>query len=110
MSAPGSLVAVTGAEWDARVLGADELVLVDFWAPWCAPCITMEPALKDLAARYAGRLTVATLNVDQEPDLAMRYNITSIPAMKLFQGGQVVKELIGARPKPAIEQELAAFL
>ena len=75
----------------------------------CGPCRAVSPVLEQIDSETE-KLDVVKVNVDQEPDLAMRYNITSIPAMKLFRGGQVVKELIGARPKPAIEQELAAFL
>ena len=110
MSAPGSLVAVTGAEWDTRVLGAEEPVLVDFWAPWCAPCIKMEPALHDLAARYAGRLTVATLNVDEEPACAGRYDVLSLPTVMLFKHGLPVTRIAGAVKPARLEAAVAPHL
>ncbi|WP_072314753.1 thioredoxin [Agrococcus sp. Marseille-P2731] len=100
---------VTTASFEQDVLKSEKPVVVDFWAAWCGPCRAVSPILEQINDETE-KLDVVKVNVDQEPDLAMRYNITSIPAMKVFQGGEVVHELIGARPKPAIEQELAKFL
>ena len=100
---------VTTASFEQDVLKSEKPVVVDFWAAWCGPCRAVSPILEQIDSETE-KLDVVKVNVDQEPDLAMRYNITSIPAMKVFQGGEVVHELIGARPKQAIEQELAAYL
>lgn len=85
-------------------------VLVDFWATWCGPCVAMNPILEELAGEYAGKLTVAKVNVDENPQLAADFKITSIPAMKVFKDGKVVGELIGSRPKPVLEKELSAHI
>jgi thioredoxin 1 len=103
-------VVVTGDDWDERVLGGDTPVLVDFWAPWCAPCIKLEPALDDLAERYAGRLTVATLDVDDQPGVAGRYDVLSLPTLVLFAGGEPVERLTGAVRPARLEEAVAAHL
>ncbi|WP_375401153.1 thioredoxin [uncultured Amnibacterium sp.] len=101
---------VTDATFDAEVLQSDKPVLVDFWAEWCAPCRRVGPILQQISEEHADKLEIVKLNVDDNPETAMKYQITSIPAMKLYSGGQVVKTVIGAKPKPAIEADLASVL
>ena len=101
---------VTTADFDSVVLGSDKPVLVDFWAEWCGPCRMIAPVLEELDAEYGDKILVAKVNVDNEPDLAMRFNITGIPLVGLFQGGHLVKQLVGARPKASYVEELADYL
>ena len=101
---------VTDDTFEHEVLKSDRPVLVDFWAPWCAPCRRVFPVLQELAEEHGDALSIVKLNVDENPETAMRYQVTSIPAMKLFSGGEVVKTMIGAKPKPAIQAELAPVL
>jgi thioredoxin 1 len=101
---------VTAADFDSVVLASDKPVLVDFWAEWCGPCRMIAPVLEELDAEYGDKVMVAKVNVDNEPDLAMRFNITGIPLVGLFQGGNLVKQLVGARPKASYVEELAEYL
>ncbi|MFN3708352.1 thioredoxin [Microcella sp.] len=101
---------VTDATFEAEVLKSEKTIMVDFWAPWCGPCRAVSPILDQIAAENADKIDIVKINVDDNPETAMKYQITSIPAMKVFQGGEVVKSVIGAKPKPALEADLAEFL
>lgn len=102
--------AVTEQSFPTEVLGNAKPVLVDFWAEWCGPCRMVAPVLDQLAAEHGDKIDIVKVNVDENPQLAMQYQITSIPALKVFQGGEVVQTIIGAKPKGALEADLAAFL
>ena len=101
---------VTDATFQAEVLEADKPIMVDFWAEWCGPCRAVSPILDKIDEENADKLSIVKLNVDDNPEIAMKYGITSIPAMYVFKGGEVVKRVIGAKPKPALEADLAEFL
>ena len=101
---------VTTATFQADVLSSSKPVLVDFWAEWCGPCRMVSPILDEIAGEHADRITIVKVNVDEEPALAQQYGITSIPAMQVFQDGEVVKSIIGAKPKPALLADLSAFI
>jgi thioredoxin 1 len=105
-----NLKQVTDATFEQDVLNSDKPVLVDFWAEWCAPCRAVGPILEQISKENGEKLEIVKLNVDDNPETAAKYHITSIPAMKVYHGGEVVKSVIGAKPKPALEFELAAFL
>jgi thioredoxin 1 len=102
--------AVTDATFDNEVLKSSTPVLVDFWAEWCGPCKMVSPVLEEIAEDHKGKLTIAKLNVDENPDVAMRYGVMSIPTLALFIGGVEKKRLIGAMPKRNIVNELSEFI
>lgn len=101
---------VTTASFDADVINNPKPVLVDFWAEWCGPCRMVSPIVDEIGKEHSDKLEVVKVNVDEEPELAMRFGITGIPAFKLFENGQVVKDMVGAKPKFALEQDLANWL
>jgi len=95
-------VDLSDANFQGEVIESDLPVLVDFWAPWCGPCRAIAPHVEAIAEEFAGRLKVGKVNVDESQDTAMKFRITSIPTLLIFRGGQVVDQIMGAKPKPAL--------
>ena len=95
---------VTTATFEAEVVKSAIPVVADFWAEWCGPCRMIAPVLKELARDYKDRLKIAKINVDEEPDLASRYGIQSIPTLLFFKGGEMVRQQIGAVPRAVLEK------
>jgi thioredoxin 1 len=102
----GATKAVTDATFDAEVLKSDKPVLVDFWAEWCGPCRMVAPVLEQIAEEHGDKIQIVKLNIDENPATASAYGVVSIPTMNLYQGGEVVKQIIGAKPKAAILKDL----
>ena len=103
-------VTLTDGSWDSDVLKSEVPVLVDFWAEWCGPCRMVGPTVDALAEEYKGKLKVGKLNVDDNGDTAMRYQVRGIPTLLLFKGGKVVEQRVGAMPKAELLKVLAPHL
>ena len=102
-------ITATDAEFNDLING-DKPVLVDFWAEWCGPCRMVGPIVEEIAGEYADKLAVAKLNVDENPQVSHQYEVMSIPTLIVYQGGEVKKRIVGARPKAMLLQELAEFI
>jgi thioredoxin 1 len=101
---------VTDDGFEAEVLQNPRPVIVEYWAQWCGPCHQVSPVLESIAAEHAGKLDVVKVNVDENPQTARRYGIMLVPTLNLFRGGEVVKQVIGARSRSALMREFADFL
>lgn len=99
-------ITITKDNFEQEVLQSELPVLVDFWAVWCGPCQMLAPTIAELAEEYEGKVKVGKVNVDEQPELAMKYGIMSIPTLILFKGGEVAAQTMGVQPKEAIEQML----
>ena len=101
---------VTSANFKSVVLESKVPVVVDFWAEWCGPCRAVAPVLEEISNEYSSKIKIVKINTDEEPQLAMQYGVSSIPNMSVFQKGEVVKAIIGAKPKPVLLKELDEFI
>ena len=99
-------ITVDDSNFDQMVLQAETPVLVDFWASWCRPCLMTAPILEELAEEYAGRITIAKLDVDQNPKTASRYRVMSIPTLLLFKKGEPASQIVGYKPKAELKRSL----
>ena len=107
---PSKPIEVTDADFERQVLGAAEPVVVDFWAPWCPPCRVIAPILAELAGQYAGRLTIAKVNIDEQPRSMIMFGIQGAPTLVIFRDGKEVDRLVGARRKSNYQEHFDAVL
>ena len=103
-------ITINDSNFDEIVLQAEMPVLVDFWAPWCRPCLMAAPVLEELAEEYSGRITITKLNVDQNQRAAAKYGIMAIPNLNIFKKGQPFSQIVGYKPKAELKRDLDAAL
>ncbi|GAA3410422.1 thioredoxin [Streptosporangium vulgare] len=106
----GTIKHVTDASFEADVLKSDKPVIVDFWAEWCGPCRQVAPILEEIAGEQAEKLTIVKLNVDENPTTATNYGVLQIPTLNVYKNGEVVKQIIGAKPKAMLLRELEGII
>ncbi|MGI8333375.1 thioredoxin [Actinomadura scrupuli] len=106
----GALKNVTDADFEVEVLKNDKPVLVDFWAEWCGPCRMVAPILEEIARDHGDKIEIVKLNIDENPNVPRDYGIMQIPTMNIYKGGEVVKQIMGAKPKAAMLRELSDYL
>ena len=104
----GAVAEITDANFDTEVLNSNQPVLVDFWAPWCGPCRQIAPVVEQLSAENAGSVKVVKLNVDDAPQSAQSYGVSSIPTLMVFKGGEVVDRFVGVQPKSRLQSAIDA--
>jgi thioredoxin 1 len=105
-----NMQAVTDADFEATVLKSDKPVLVDFWAEWCGPCRQVAPILDEIQAEHGDKITFVKMNVDENPVTPAGYRVTGIPTLNVYKDGEVVKQIVGAKPKAALLNELSDFI
>mgnify|MGYP001387181295 CR=1 FL=1 len=101
-----SIITITDENFEEQVLQNDQVVLVDFWAPWCGPCLAIAPTLEELADEYKGKVTIAKMNVDENANVPVTYGVRSIPFLGCFKGGELQHSIIGNQPKAKLKEAL----
>ncbi len=101
---------VTSSTWDTEVIKAQGIVMIDFWAPWCAPCRMVSPTVEELAKEYGGRMKFMKLNTDENPEIASKYNIMGIPTLMFFRDGRSLDSIVGAVPKQQLKSKIDSLL